>query len=144
MKSKTLRYDLYNKVIDVCIGTKKELITHVKKYYKNKITPEVLNGLIELTNGDKYYGRSIGVPEMIDGNSYNIIYINIDNYPVYKKSVYSVFVHEAYHTVERITKKVGLSRGEDCAYLAGDLMEQCLPLIKEAEQRVMKLNNLDF
>lgn len=143
MRNKTLRYDLYNKVIDVCIGTKKELITHVKKYYKNKISSEVLEGLIELTSGDKYYGRSIGVPEMIDGNSYNIIYINIDMYPVYKKSLYSVLTHEIYHTVERIANKIGLSRKEDCAYLAGDIMENSLPLIKEAERRVIKLNNLD-
>lgn len=140
MNTKTLKYDLYNKVIDVCIGSKKEIIAHVKKYYKNKVTNEVLTGLIELSNGDKWYGRSIGVPEIIDGNGYNIIYINIDNYPMYKKSVYSVLVHEIYHTVERIANKIGLSRKEDCAYLAGDIMEQCLPLVKEAERRVMNLD----
>ena len=140
MKTKTLKYNLYNKTVDVCIGTKKEIIAHVKKYYKNKVSSEVLNGLIELVSGDKYYGKSIGVPEMIDGYGYNIIYINIENYHVYKKSIYSVFVHETYHTVERIANKIGLSRKEDCAYLAGDIMEQCLQLVKEAERRVINLD----
>lgn len=138
--NKTLKYDLYNKTIDVCIGTKKEIITHVKKFYKNKVTSEALNGLIEIISGDKWYGKAIGVPELINGYGYNIIYINTDNYPVYKKSIYSVFVHEAYHTVERVANQIGLAKKEDCAYLIGDIMEQCLPLVKEAERRVINLD----
>ena len=115
-------------------------MSHIKRYYKNKVTSETLDGLIKLVDRENPYGTGIGVPEKINGYNYNMIYINIENYPVYRKSVYSVFVHESYHTVERIANQIGLSRKEDCAYLAGDIMEQCLPLIKDAERRTENLD----
>lgn len=88
-KSKTIKYYLYNKVIDVCIGTRKELVSHIKRYYKNKVTSETLDGLIKLVDRENPYGTGIGVPEKINGYNYNIIYINIENYPIYRKSIYS-------------------------------------------------------
>lgn len=140
MKSKTLKFDLYEEKIDVCVGTRKELYAHAKRYYKDKVDPESLVTILQMVDSkENYAGRCISNTCILLGYRYQALYIVL--FPSIKRDpddYYATLVHELYHAVENIAIDLGFSRKEDGAYLIGELYKKCAPLVRE---EILKLPN---